>query len=178
MYVAPDMVDSYVFAGRVKTQKVSSQPPQVIEPLTYALSNEGLGPIHEVRVPRSLLNMLMVGLLSKADESPIFTNESIAKNMLRTVASAQATYKETQGHGNYGSLDELVAAGLLTKDMIEKYGYKIELGLVSNKFEVTATPIEYGKSGRRSFFIDESGVLRGGDHAGGAATLSDQPINE
>jgi hypothetical protein len=178
VYVSPDMVESYAFAGKVKTQKVSSQPPQVIDPLTYALSNEGLGPMHELRVPRSLLNMMVAGVSSKAEESPILTNESIAKNVLRTMASAQATYKETKGDGSYGSLDELVASGLLMKDMLEKYGYKIELGVLSNKFEVTATPVEYGKSGKRSFFIDESGVLRGGDHGGGAATLSDKPVNE
>jgi hypothetical protein len=61
---------------------------------------------------------------------------------------------------------------------MEKYGYKIDLSVLSNKFEVIATPVEYGKTGRRSFYIDESAILRGGDHAGGAATLSDKPIVE
>ena len=30
--------------------------------------------------------------------------------------------------------------------------------VVGAKFEATATPIEYGKSGKMSFFIDESSV--------------------
>jgi hypothetical protein len=49
--------------------------------------------------------------------------------------------------------------------------------LSGNKFEATAVPIEYGVTGTLSYFIDESGVLRGGDHGGGAATLADQPVD-
>jgi hypothetical protein len=178
VYVGSDLVESYVFAGKEKSQNISLQANQPIEPLTYGLSNEGLGPLHEVHIPRSLLMMVVAGISIKANESPIFTNESIAKNVLRTVAAAQATYRDTKGNGRYGSLDELIAAELLRKDLMEKYGYKIDLSVLSNKFEVIATPVEYGKTGRRSFYMDESGILRGGDHAGGAATLSDKPIVE
>jgi hypothetical protein len=177
VYVGPDLVESYVFMGKDKTQNVSLSN-QPIEPLTYMLSNEGLGPLHEVHVPRNLLMMVVAGISSRSNESPIFTNESIAKNVLRTVATAQARFRQTKGNGRYGSLDELIAAELLTKDLLDKYGYKIELTVLSNKFEATATPIEYGKTGRRSFYIDESGLLRGGDHAGGAATLSDKTIEQ
>ncbi len=177
VFLSADLVDKYMFAGRNKPQPATT-PGQPIEPLTYMLSNEGAGPVHEAHVPRSLLQMVVAGITSKADESPIFTNESIAKNMLRTIAAAQATFRKTKGDGRYGSLDELSAEGLFTKDLLERYGYKIELSVVSNRFEVTAAPVEYGKTGKRSFYIDESGVLRGGDHGGGAATLSDKQINE
>jgi hypothetical protein len=43
-------------------------------------------------------------------------------------------------------------------------------------FEATATPKEYGKGGKRSFFIDQTGVVRGDDHGGGAATVADKPV--
>ena len=98
--------------------------------------------------------------------------------MLRTVTAAQETYRVTKSEGRYGSLDELVAAGLLSKDLLERYGYRIEMTVQSNRFEVMAAPLEYGKTGNRSFYMDQSGVLRGGDHGGGAATLSDPPVNE
>jgi hypothetical protein len=176
VYLGSDIVEHYVFLEKDKAPNASLHPGQPIDPLTYALSNEGLGPLHEVHIPRNLLMMVVAGISSQANESPIFTNESIAKNVLRTVATAQARFR--QGNGRYGSLDELIAAEVLTKDLLEKYGYKIELTVLSNKFEATATPNEYGKTGRRSFYIDESGLLRGGDHAGGAATLSDKPVNE
>ena len=87
VYLGPELVERYVFGGKDKPQNVSlSNPP--VEPLTYMLSNEGLGPLHEVHVPRSLLMMVVAGISSKANESPIFTNESIAKNMLRTVSGS------------------------------------------------------------------------------------------
>ena len=177
VYVNADLVERFVFTGKSKAQALASDN-QPVEPLTYMLSNEGLGPIHEAHVPRSFVQMVVAGITSKANESPIETNESIAKNMLRTIMSAQATFRKNKGDGRYGSLDELSAEGLITKDLLERYGYKIELLVLSNRFEVTATPVEYGKTGKRSFYIDETGILRGGDHAGGAATLSDRPINE
>ena len=177
VYVNADLVESFVLTGKAKPQ-TATPANQLVEPLTYMLSNEGLGPIHEAHVPRSFVQMVVAGMTSKANESPLATNESIARNMLRTIVAAQVTFQKTKGEGRYGSLDELSAAGLITKDLLEKYGYKIELSVLSNRFEVTAAPVEYGKTGRRSFYIDETGILRGGDHGGGAATLSDRPINE
>ena len=94
------------------------------------------------------------------------------------IASVQETYRKTKGAGRYGSLEELAAEDLIPKDLTKRFGYKIELSVLSNRFEATATPLEYGKTGKLSFYIDESGILRGGDHGGGAATLSDRPINE
>jgi len=37
-------------------------------------------------------------------------------------------------------------------------------------WEAQANPISFGQSGNRTFYIDESGVLRGSDIGGGAAT--------
>ena len=104
------------------------------------------------------------------------SNEAIAKTVMRTVAGAEATFKATAGNDGYGTLDQLVSAGLLSKEMIEKYGYRLEVTASREKFEIVAMPIEYGRTGKLSFFMDESQVLRGGDHGGGAATLSDQPL--
>lgn len=96
--------------------------------------------------------------------------------MMHNVASAEATFKSTEGNNAYGTLDQLVSAGLLSKEMLEKYGYRIEVSASPDKFQITAVPVEYGTTGKLSFFIDESQILRGGDHGGGAATADDQPI--
>jgi hypothetical protein len=40
-------------------------------------------------------------------------------------------------------------------------------------YALTATPAEYGKSGKRSFFLDATGELKGGDKQGAAATAED-----
>lgn len=135
-----------------------------------------MGTLHELHLPRNLLLLFIAGLTTKPNESPIFANESIAQVLLRTIHSAETSFQSSTGKGQFGTLDELEKGGFLNKDMFNKNGYKVEVNVLSNRFEATATPIEYGKTGRLSYFVDETGVLRAGDHAGGAATISDKPI--
>jgi hypothetical protein len=181
VYAGPGAIDLYnplpnSAAINDKMMALLGQLNPVINPLTYASSNDGMGTLHELHLPRNLLLLFIAGITAKPNESPIFANESIAQVLLRTIHSAQTSFQSTTGKGQYGTLDELEKGGFLNKDMFSKNGYKIEVNVMSNKFEATATPIEYGKTGRLSYFVDETGVLRAGDHAGGAATISDKPI--
>jgi len=183
VYIGPDLVERYnPITGtsgmpvNEKMREFLSQLNPVIEPVTYALSDDGMGPFHELHIPKSLLVLLTAGIASGADATPLATNESIAKSLLRTVASAEATFQSGKGDGRYATLDELISEGLVAKDLLEKYGYKIEISVSSNRFEAVAIPVEYGATGRLSYFIDESGLLRGGDHGGGAATIADKPV--
>jgi hypothetical protein len=182
VYIGPDMIEQYNPINgpgapvNEKMREFLSQLNPVIDPVTYALSNDGQGPFHELHVPKSLLVLLSASIASAADESPLLTNESIARSLLQTVASAEATFQSTKGDGRYGTLEELLTEGLISKDLLEKYGYKIDVAVSSNRFEAVAIPVEYGRTGRISFFVDQSGVLRGGDHGGGAATLADKPV--
>ncbi len=182
VYAGPGLIDLYnPFAyGAAVNEKLSDLMARlnpVIDPMTYALSSEGgSGSLHELHLPKNLLMLMIAGMTSQVSETPIVTNESIAKSILRTVSSAEATFRETKGKGNYASLDELAKEGLISKDLFEKYGYRIEVNVLANKFEATAVPLEYGKTGRKSYFVDESQVLRGGDHGGGPATIADKPV--
>jgi hypothetical protein len=92
------------------------------------------------------------------------------------IASAEMQYRADQG--SYGSLESLVSSKLITKDILDKYGYGFSVTTSGSGFEVVATPNEYGKTGKRSFFIDQSAVLRGDDHGGGPATIADKPISQ
>jgi len=148
----------------------------VIDPLTYSLSNDGLGPLHELHLPKNLLQVLVAEMLVGASESMPSSNEAIARGLMQSLANAEATFKSTEGNSGYGTLEQLVSAGLFNREMLEKYGYRIEVSASSDKFQITAVPTEYGTTGKLSFFIDESQILRGGDHGGGAATADDQPI--
>jgi hypothetical protein len=122
--------------------------------------------------------MWMIGSsFAVADASVPQRNELLAKTVLGTVYSAEMTFRSTKGNGRYGSLAELTSANLISTEAIEKYGYRIDVTVSREKFEATAVPIEYGVSGTISYFIDETGNLRGGDHGGGPASASDQPIN-
>jgi hypothetical protein len=79
------------------------------------------------------------------------------------------------------------AAGLLKDDLaagtVEGYTLRYRIlpsgsGGVETQFELVAMPKEYGKTGRRSFFINEAGKLRGGDKTGAPATAADPLIDE
>lgn len=86
-------------------------------------------------------------------------------------------YKSDNAEGRYASLEELLSESLIPRELIENHGYRTALIVSGNNFEATAVPIDYGTTGRLSYFIDESGVLRAGDHGGGAATVADQPVD-
>jgi hypothetical protein len=183
VYVAPGLVEEYTIgsgssgvAFRDKMNEFLSGVNPVIDPVTYSLSNDGLGPLHELHVPKNLLQVLVSGMMVSSSAALPSTNEAVAQSMVRTVAMTEETFKSTQGNGDYGSFDQLVSAGLLSKEMLEKYGYTMEVSASKDKFEVTAVPIEYGTTGKLSYFIDQTQVLRAGDHGGGTATLSDQPV--
>ncbi|MCM3902154.1 MAG: hypothetical protein ND866_10645, partial [Pyrinomonadaceae bacterium] len=147
-----------------------------VEPVTFAISNEGLGPLHELHIPKNLVLLMIAGIASEGNQPPLERNESMAQSTLRTLHSAEATYQATTGDGNYGTFDQLVEQTLVHKGLLQQNGYKIELTVARSKFEASAVPLEYGKTGRMSFFVDESAVLRGADHGGGAATVADKPV--
>jgi hypothetical protein len=182
VYVAPDLVERYFpmaiagVQGQEELRNFMYRLSPVIDPVSYSLTNDGIGPVHEVHVPRNMVMLMVAGMAKDAGEPSAVANESVAKGVLRTVVSAEETFKSTQGDGRYGTLEELIAAGLFDKSWLQSNGYRLELTASGTRFEAMAVPTEYGKTGLMSFFVDESGVLRGGDHGGGNATPADNPI--
>jgi hypothetical protein len=145
------------------------------EPITYALTSDGLGALHELHLPRSLITFMatQTSLASK----PVVMNEAKALGALRMVNFSESEYKKSRGHGTYATLEILVEEHLLAKSLLDGVeGYKVEVMAAGEKFQASATPKEYGKTGYLSFFVDDTGVLRGGDHVGQPATASDKPI--
>jgi hypothetical protein len=149
----------------------------VPQPITYALTNEGFGPLHELHLPKNLVLMAVAGLSGEANPPPGVRNERMAYGVMYSIANAENQYKADKGAGSYGTLEQLITAELISKEMMESSGYKFELTVSGDKFEVTAVPAEYGKTGIKSMFMDNTMVLRGGDRNGAAATSSDPPIN-
>jgi len=110
-------------------------------------------------------------------------NEGSAMHSLRTLHSAEATYQATVGAGKFGTLSELEAANLIDVKLAsgKKNGYVFSVEMTTTEqdypgFAVVGVPETYGKTGIRSFFIDETGVIRGGDNSGGPSTKMDLPL--
>jgi type II secretory pathway pseudopilin PulG len=115
-------------------------------------------------------------------------NEASALRMLRVIGQAESVYQATAGRGNYGTLEELRGAQLINEPLATgtKNGYRFDVRtrpMIQRdrpaSYEVVATPVTYGPSGSgvRSFFIDESGIIRAADKRGLEANADDMPIN-
>jgi type IV pilus assembly protein PilA len=112
-------------------------------------------------------------------------NEGATIAVLRNIHSAEATYQATAGNGSYGTIDQLVSQELLPAEMetMQRSGYKFNIEVepftrdTPASFKAVAVPLTYGNSGRRSFYVDESGVIRGGDDRGAEATERDEPLD-
>jgi len=183
LYISPALMESYKSLFEQPSIHLSEQTRAFLtrlstmaQPITYSLSNEGNGPLHEVHLPKNLVLMAVVGISGEANPPATLRNERMAMGLMYSMAQAEKQYKADKGAGSYGTMEQLIAAGLASKEMIESSGYKFELTIAGDKFEVSAVPLEYGKSGNLSFFMDSSHVLRGGDRGGAPATSSDPPI--
>jgi hypothetical protein len=183
VYVSPALMEGYLRA--VRDPKVSMVPalreflmqlssaPQAI---SYVQSSRAFGTVHEIRLPKALVLAAIASNVSDTKEAPPEMNEEIAILALEELVSSEDSYKSNAGKGTYGTIDRLVEQNLLRKDSFENHGYRFDMNVFGVQFEVTATPLEYGKTGRRSFFVDQTGVVRGDDHQGGPANSSDKPI--
>ena len=99
--------------------------------------------------------------------------EGLVVAQLRLVKQAQQFHFAK--HGEYGTFEELVDAGLLNHEP-SAGGYTIEMAVEDGGYVVEAVPDEYGPDGRRSFYLDEKGTIRGADHEGGAPQPTDPPV--
>lgn len=102
---------------------------------------------------------------------------------MRLMATAQAVYQSIFGRGRrFGTLRELVAEKIvdpaLENGIKNGYVFRVRVDPGSSteaaSFEVRAIPLEYGVTGRLSFYIDESHVLRGRDKGGEEAHSNDK----
>jgi hypothetical protein len=182
LYISSALMEGYkTWAQQPSTQvtdqvrafltRASSTP----QPITYSLSNEGLGPLHEVHIPKNLVLMAVAGISGEINPPPMVQNERTAIGVMYSISRAEDEFKKKSGAT--GTLEELVAADLVSKDMIERSGYRFDVTVSGDKFEVSAVPLEYGKSGKLSLFLDHTGMMRGGDKGGASASASDPPIN-
>lgn len=101
-------------------------------------------------------------------EARINAHHSDVQEMMTRISLAQVVY--SQGHeGKFGNTAELIAAGLIPKDLegTESTGYRFQVvrSADSKSWYATAEPAQYGRTGRLSFYLDAAGV-RNGDAGG------------
>jgi hypothetical protein len=144
------------------------------------------------------LGLLLLDLSSLAEEwdrAEINNNEQSAINSMKNLAEAIEAYRKS-----YTRLPDNLAvlgppprgpaksekADLIGAELAEgrKDGYSFRYVIVGAnasgapaKYELAAIPIEYGRTGSRSFFRDTLGVLHGADRRGAVGSVTDPKID-
>jgi hypothetical protein len=144
------------------------------------------------------LGLLLLDLPSLAEEwdrAEIKNNEQSAIDSMKNLADAIETYRKT-----YTRLPDSLAvlgpppqgpaksekADLISVELAEgrKDGYSFRYVIVGAnasgapaKYELAAIPIEYGRTGSRSFFRDTLGVLHGADRRGAVGSVTDPKLD-
>jgi len=125
------------------------------------------------------------------DESEIEATEKDALESLKMIAEAIESYRSKYPHlpeslANLASpargKPNAEAAGLLDADLAKgtKDGYTFRYVIAGAsdvgapaKYELSATPLRYGRTGRRSFFRDANGVIHAADRQGAVGAETD-----
>ena len=108
-------------------------------------------------------------------------NEGSALQSLRTISSAEMAYQSQ--FQRYGTLQELASLNLIDQKLGSgvKNGYRFTVELTnadgSEGFAVSGVPVEYRSSGRRSFYVDETFVIRAADNHGAPSSVFDAPLD-
>jgi type IV pilus assembly protein PilA len=116
--------------------------------------------------------------------SKMAANEASAVASLRTINTASVAYSTTYGIYPTGlpNLGPAASPTSGTADLLDsvlsggtKSGYTIGLVGTAGTYTATAVPVTQGVTGQRSFFTDQSGVIR--QNNGAAATASSTPLS-
>ncbi len=145
--------------------------------ITHLATRESNGLMHELHLPKNLLALATASVIISEKLSTLRGNENRARWRLSGLAQVEHEYKDS--NGRYATLAELKAAGHFQEDYesLDIEGYDLKLNLSGDTFEATATPSNYPKLGRRSFYVDQTGTVRGGDLRGKPATASDPTVD-
>jgi Tfp pilus assembly protein PilE len=110
-----------------------------------------------------------------AEQSVMVTaaNETAAMARLRAIAAAEARYQVESG-GEFATLDQLIEKRYVNDPSRGKLtGYRFEVRVSPGAFQATAVPEKFPVTGTRSFYIDQSNVMRAADKKGAPASASD-----
>lgn len=106
-------------------------------------------------------------------EARITAHHNDVQDMMTRISLAQVLYSQSH-NGMFGSMAELVAGGMVPKDIetTDSTGYRFQINRSADgkSWYATAEPVQYGRTGRLSFYLDAAGV-RSNDTGGKPLTI-------
>jgi type IV pilus assembly protein PilA len=125
----------------------------------------------ELLIVIAIIIIIITMAVPKYNSAQRYVRETAALNSIQTIHKVQVQYQSQ--YGRYAaSLVELgppasgapspAAADLIGEDLApgEKQGYRFTLTASQGGYIVTAVPVTYGTSGNKSFYSDQTMVIR------------------
>lgn len=125
----------------------------------------------ELLIVVAIILIIAAIAVPKLDQARMYSQEMAAIRHIGTIHTAQTQYYSQFGRFA-SSLKELgppesgapgpEAADLIPEDLAsgEKSGYRFTLEATETGYRIIAVPIAYGKTGRRTFYSDQTLVIR------------------
>ncbi|HUE03547.1 MAG TPA: hypothetical protein VMR62_28580 [Bryobacteraceae bacterium] len=107
--------------------------------------------------------LLYLGRPHVGDRVRLYSSETAALKAVQTLSTAQVQYNSQVGR--YArSLGELGPSGsnLIASDLAsgEKQGYRFKLTVTPEGYSIQAVPAVFGKTGSRTFYTDQTLIVR------------------
>ena len=99
----------------------------------------------------------------------ITEHEGDVEDLLKRIVVLEGIYSQ-QHSGSYAELPALVRAGMLSADAVDPklsgYNFHITLGKDSKSYVAGAEPVRHGHTGKLSFWMDQTGLIKSADNGG------------
>lgn len=99
----------------------------------------------------------------------IAEHEGDVEDILKRLVLWQGVYSQQHG-GQYGDFPALIKAGMLGADVIDPklsgYNFRITVGKDGKSYVANAEPLSHGKTGKLSFWMDQTGLIKSADTGG------------
>jgi prepilin-type N-terminal cleavage/methylation domain-containing protein len=133
----------------------------------------------EIMIVVAIIALLAAIAIPNLLRARLNANESAAIAAMQTLSTAAQSYRSA----NPGYPVNLFALSSDTPPYIDsvlgsgaKQGYSFTLAGATNSFNATASPVATGTTGSRSFYVDQSGVVRFSASSAAVATAGSPPI--
>jgi len=143
----------------------------------------------ELLIVIAIILIIITMAVPQYNKVQMYTRETAAIKAVQTVRDMQVQYQSQYGRfaktltemgpSPGGGASSPASAGLIATDLSsgEKGGYKFAVTGDGNGYAVTATPITYGTSGSRSFYMDQNMIMK--EHYGPEpATNNDKELGQ
>ncbi len=115
--------------------------------------------------------------IAESENSEIRQEENRALEILKKLFVAEKRFAVS--NGQYAQITDLRKKGLFKIDETELtnsgYTFRIEFSGVK-EIKIFVNPKDYKNSGVISYFVDQTGKIRGGDHSGGDGSSNDPEV--